>query len=162
MVVKKIKQGIFQLSFNNFGSCVYFLKIGDVRVLIDVSSKENREELVEDLRELGVEVSGVDIILLTHHHLDHDGNLDLFSKARVFDFKNINDFSLEGFEVFKVPGHTKDSLAFLFSGVLFSGDTLFFEGVGRTDFEESEPSKMEESLELLRGLNYDVLCPGHV
>ena len=111
---------------------------------------------------MSVDVKDVDVVLITHHHWDHDGNLDLFSDARIFDFENIGEFSLSGFEVFKVPGHTKDSLAFLYSGVLFSGDTLFFNGVGRVDFEESVPEKMEESLELLRGLDYDVLCPGHI
>ena len=49
MVVKKIKQGIFQMSFGNFGGCVYFLKVNNVRILIDVSSKENEEELVSYL-----------------------------------------------------------------------------------------------------------------
>jgi len=162
MTIKKIKEGIFQFDFGNFGSCVYFLDVDGVRILIDVSSEENSEELVSCLKELNVSVKDVDVVLLTHRHWDHDGNVELFSGAKVFDFKNIDEFSLKGFEVFKVPGHTKDSLAFLYSRVLFSGDTLFENGVGRVDFEESEPLKMEESLKLLRGLDYDVLCPGHV
>ncbi|MBT4166218.1 MBL fold metallo-hydrolase [archaeon] len=112
---------------------------------------------------MDVDVEDVYVVLITHRHWDHDGNLDLFSSAKVYDFENIGDFSLEGLEVFKVPGHTKDSLAFLFKGVLFSGDTMFHDGgIGRTDFEESVPEKMDESLELLRGLDYDVLCPGHI
>jgi glyoxylase-like metal-dependent hydrolase (beta-lactamase superfamily II) len=162
MVVKKIKEGIFQFSFGNYGSCVYLLNVKGSLVLIDVSSEENKEELIDDLKEVGISVEDIDIVLLTHRHWDHEGNLELFEKAKIFDAENISRLNLEEFEVFKVPGHTKDSLAFLYNRVLFSGDTLFENGIGRVDFEESEPSRMDESLELLRGLDYGVLAPGHV
>ncbi len=40
------------------------------------------------------------------------------------------------FEVLSTPGHTPGSVGFWFKGenVLFSGDTLFLEGIGRSDF----------------------------
>ena len=44
-------------------------------------------------------------------------------------------------KVIKVPGHTKGSVAFLDEKrkLLFSGDTIFNNGIGRTDFDNSLP-----------------------
>jgi glyoxylase-like metal-dependent hydrolase (beta-lactamase superfamily II) len=42
----------------------------------------------------------------------------------------------ERWELFHVPGHSPDSLCFYLPGekLLFGGDVLFLDGVGRTDF----------------------------
>ena len=160
-MIKKIKDNIFQLNFNNFGSCVYLIK-NEKNILIDSSSNDNSKELIQDLKEIGLEVNDIEILLLTHNHWDHIGNNDLFENSKIYDFENINNFKFKGMEIFKVPGHTKDSLAFLYNKVLFSGDTLFDKGIGRTDFSESEPEKMQKSLELLRNLDYEFLAPGHI
>jgi len=50
--------------------------------------------------------------------------------------------------VFHTPGHSPGSIC-LYSEtkkVLFSGDTLFFEGVGRTDLEGGDPESLERSI----------------
>lgn len=161
-MINEIGSGVFQMCFKEFGSCVYLLKVGGKNILIDSSSEDNGEELVEGLGSVGVNVEEVDILILTHHHWDHEGNVGLFSGTKIYDGDNIDEFSLNGFEVFKVPGHSKDSIALKYGGFLFSGDVLFNNGIGRTDLPGSEPEKMEESLRLLRGLDYDMLCPGHV
>lgn len=67
------------------------------------------------------------------------------------------------FEILHTPGHTPGSIC-LFEprlSILFSGDTLFASGVpGRTDLGGSQ-KLMEESLEMLRHLDWKLLCPGH-
>jgi hydroxyacylglutathione hydrolase len=65
-------------------------------------------------------------------------------------------------EVLHTPGHTPGSMCFLVDGVLVSGDTLFLEGCGRTDFPGSDPGAMYDSLTRLATLPADtVVCPGH-
>lgn len=60
------------------------------------------------------------------------------------------------------PGHTPGSQCFLVGGCLVSGDTLFLEGCGRTDFPGSSPEQMYDSLQLLAALPDDtVVFPGH-
>jgi glyoxylase-like metal-dependent hydrolase (beta-lactamase superfamily II) len=161
-MINKIRNNVFQLHFTEFGSCVYVVLLKDIKIVIDTGSEENQDELIRDLRELGLGPEEVDVVLLTHRHWDHVGNLELFSKAEVYDYENRMEMHIEGIEIIEVPGHTKDSLAFVYEGVLFSGDTLFHNGIGRTDFPESEPEKMAESLKMLRDLDYEVLCPGHI
>ena len=65
-------------------------------------------------------------------------------------------------ELLHTPGHTPGSQCFLVDGRLVSGDTLFLEGCGRTDFPGSDPGQMYDSLQRLAGLPGDtVVYPGH-
>ena len=73
---------------------------------------------------------------------------------------------MNNLEIIKVPGHTKGSVAFLDKKrkLLFSGDTLFENGIGRTDFKNSIPEEMAGSLDKLEELMKEHglrLCPGH-
>jgi hydroxyacylglutathione hydrolase len=60
------------------------------------------------------------------------------------------------------PGHTPGSQCFLTNGCLVSGDTLFLDGCGRTDFPGSSPEQMYDSLTQLAKLPEEtVVYPGH-
>lgn len=60
------------------------------------------------------------------------------------------------------PGHTPGSQCFLVEGRLVSGDTLFLEGCGRTDFPGSDPAAMFDSLQTLAAMpDGTVVYPGH-
>ncbi|MCQ2416572.1 MAG: MBL fold metallo-hydrolase [Oscillospiraceae bacterium] len=64
--------------------------------------------------------------------------------------------------VIHTPGHTPGSCCFRHEDILFSGDTLFFEGVGRVDFPGGSVRDMRKSLAKLGALEGDctVYC-GH-
>lgn len=67
-------------------------------------------------------------------------------------------------KVMETPGHTKGSVCYILpeEGVIFSGDTLFYRSIGRTDFPGSSYSDMENSLFKLRKLDKDYkVYPGH-
>lgn len=51
--------------------------------------------------------------------------------------------------VLETPGHTPGSVCFYAEkeGILFSGDTLFFDGVGRTDLPGGSEKKLKESIQ---------------
>ena len=71
-----------------------------------------------------------------------------------------------GLNIIKCPGHTRGSVAFLDEKdkLLFSGDCLFHNGIGRTDFQNSLPNEMEKSVNnLLKFINEKKfeLLPGH-
>jgi hydroxyacylglutathione hydrolase len=60
------------------------------------------------------------------------------------------------------PGHTPGSQCFHIDGRLVSGDTLFLDGCGRTDFPGSDPAAMYDSLQTLAAMPDDtVVYPGH-
>ncbi|MDR0919149.1 MAG: MBL fold metallo-hydrolase [Oscillospiraceae bacterium] len=65
--------------------------------------------------------------------------------------------------VIRTPGHTKGSVCFLIENCLFSGDTLFRNGVGRTDFPGGSTQELLNSLKILADLeeDYPVYCGHH-
>ncbi len=66
------------------------------------------------------------------------------------------------FMVILTPGHTPGSICLFGEKILFSGDTLFKEGIGRTDFPESSLIDMEISLQKLSTLpDETIVYPGH-
>lgn len=75
------------------------------------------------------------------------------------------DFGECRLEVIETPGHTPGSLSLISKGnknIIFTGDTIFKNAVGRTDFKYSNPLKMEKSLQKLLKYPTDSICyPGH-
>ena len=178
-MITNISPAVTAIDFQNQGSIVYLIQLKDKKILIDTSSKENSKELVQSLKKLNILPRDIDLVILTHAHYDHIENLNLFLKAEIYgNFKesinedhtrtplgNINlieKLSIKGFTVYKTPGHTKDDIIILYKNILFSGDVIFNDGyIGRTDFPESIPERMKDSLKLISTLKFDILCPGH-
>lgn len=105
----------------------------------------------------------VEEILVTHSHQDHIGALkELEAKYKI----KHNVFKRETFnyEVIKTPGHTSDSLSFYFPDdhVMFTGDFLFANSIGRMDMPTGSRKDMEASLLEISKYPLDTLiCPGH-
>lgn len=64
--------------------------------------------------------------------------------------------------VLHTPGHTPGSVTFAVGDTLFTGDTLFCESIGRTDFAGGSDAQMAASLRRLAELPGDWrVLPGH-
>lgn len=62
----------------------------------------------------------------------------------------------------ETPGHTKGGMCYLCNNALFSGDTLFLESVGRTDFPGSDFNQLKNSLKRIVALDENTtVYPGH-
>lgn len=71
-------------------------------------------------------------------------------------------FGQEMLRVLETPGHTPGSVCFYSDQAIFSGDTLFAAGVGRTDFRYSSQTELEQSLRKISAQLPDVpIFPGH-
>ncbi len=66
-------------------------------------------------------------------------------------------------EVIHTPGHSPGSICLYDKGkkILFTGDTVFADGVGRTDLPGGDPKALEQSLQRLLKLDVEKLLPGH-
>ena len=68
------------------------------------------------------------------------------------------------FRVIHTPGHTKGSCCFVCENekIMFTGDTLFKNGIGRYDFYGGDYNILMESLQKLKSLNENyIIYPGH-
>ncbi|MGI6169482.1 MAG: MBL fold metallo-hydrolase [Christensenellales bacterium] len=66
-------------------------------------------------------------------------------------------------EVMHTPGHSRGSVCLIIGDNLFSGDTLFFRSIGRTDFPGGDGRVMAASLNRLSALSRDyTVYPGHM
>lgn len=79
----------------------------------------------------------------------------------VYDKKQIMIFG-SPILVLEVPGHSDCSIILLINNIMFSGDTLFQDGIGRTDLYSGNMAKMLFSLNKIKNLkfNYEIF-PGH-
>lgn len=144
-------------------NCYLVEKNGDALLIDPGDELPKILKLIQDKNVLG--------ILLTHHHFDHVGCVDyLVEKYHypVYDASNlkegihyIGNFS---FEVIYTFGHTMDSITYYFKDdqVMFTGDFLFYDSIGRCDFPESNVKEMGISIEKIKKYNDNIVVyPGH-
>ena len=73
---------------------------------------------------------------------------------------NLGDKSIQ---VIRTPGHSPGGICLYWEEkkALLSGDTVFYMGVGRTDFEGGDIDALADSVERLSRLDVEYLIPGH-
>lgn len=131
-------------------------------------------------------------VLLTHAHFDHIGAVRHFQRGgcKVYLHKtdaetvlpeSIARLSVEEFKpdcfvddgdtidlfgmtftVMHTPGHSAGSVCYICEDSIYSGDTLFYLSVGRTDFNTGSHAGIKASLKKLFSLQKDYkVYPGH-
>ena len=89
-------------------------------------------------------------------------NLQLPDITTFFHDGQVLEINSHHLQVLHTPGHTPGSVCFLNGKHLFSGDTLFKNSVGRTDFPGGSFKQLNESLVRLKQLPEDTkVYPGH-
>jgi len=59
------------------------------------------------------------------------------------------------------PGHTSCSVCYKIDDIIFTGDTLFYLGVGRCDLPSGNNQELNDSLNKLATIDYSLAYPGH-
>lgn len=107
----------------------------DKNIIVDTGSFLDGKRIIEELKREGLTPDDIDIVILTHMHLDHVVNVHLFRNARIFckflgkgypgQFHIPREGSLQrydlsdgagiadGVEILLTPGHTGDMISVL-------------------------------------------------
>lgn len=98
-----------------------------------------------------------------HFRLKDHGTVELAAEQ---DLKDKTSIQIGPFniKIIFTPGHSAGSVCFLIDNVLFSGDTLFHQGVGRTDLPGGDAAELQRSVgEKLYSLADEIVVyPGHM
>ncbi|MBQ8831801.1 MAG: MBL fold metallo-hydrolase [Oscillospiraceae bacterium] len=93
----------------------------------------------------------------SHMMFPADANIKYYAEGDVIKVGNLE------FKVLETPGHSRGSVTLLCGDAMFSGDTLFRDSCGRTDFEGGDMATILKSLLRLSNLEGDYeVYPGHM
>ena len=182
MLVKKTVLGVYQEN-------AYVIVDDTTRDALIIDPGDEGESLVRYLESLKINLKA---ILLTHGHVDHVGAVDAvkdafsvpvyiseidmkfieqrkmaFGKMKRADFflKEGDEFIFAGkkVQIIETPGHSRGSLSYYVDGLLFSGDVLFQNSVGRTDLPGGNMEELLYSIKekLMKLPGETRVFPGH-
>ena len=137
-MIEEIKPNLFVFYSPTQGSNAFIL-VGQKTVLIDASSQENKDDLVNFMKKIGIEPKDVDLVLFTHGHADHFSGSAPFKAADKRMHKRDADYVIN-----------KDAM--------YTASTLF----GSSFFPKIDSFfKPDQSIKF-KPFNLEVLhCPGH-
>lgn len=154
---------IKRIIVGNLEENCYILEKNNKCIIIDPGDEANK--IIDNI------TCEVIAILITHSHFDHVGALQyLIDKYNipVYKYDNLKEitYSLDefNFEVIYTPGHTFDSVTYFFKKdkIMFTGDFIFKNSIGRTDFPTGNFEKMQKSIrKIVEYSDIIILYPGH-
>ena len=187
----KILDGLYGFIWQSASenNCNSFLIDGAKKILVDPGHRHLFQHVKRGLAQIEMTPEQIDVVLVTHGHPDHlemvgsFGPETLWAMSRIdyeFVMKYIGShmklpdptfFLQEGeltigdktFQVILTPGHSPGSICLYWpeKKVLFTGDVVFSQSIGRTDLPGGSGKQLKESISRLAELDVEVLCPGH-
>lgn len=147
---------------------------GDVVAIIDPGMVPDRSSILDPLAALGVAVTDVTDVILSHHHPDHTMSIALFPNVKVHDHWATyeNDIWLsrpaEGFAVaeqttlIETPGHTPQDITTLVTTAegVYAFTHLWWSGAVPDDPRATQPELLQPNRDRVLELA-TVIVPGH-
>lgn len=144
-----------------------------LNIIVDPGSVANQKILIDSLEKIGLTVGDIDIVYLTHSHIDHYMNVSLFTNAKYleyFGWWEKDRLSLyeskvtEGIELINTPGHSYDSTTLLVktkAGIIaICGDVFWKEDYPKHDRYATDKDALKSSREKVLRMT-DYIIPGH-
>ena len=161
---------VISLIVENHDNFIHILADTQTKQAMVIDPAWDAVGIMEEIQAEGLDLVG---ILLTHSHYDHinavgelyQEGVSLFicedevplwidcpkDAVLLADGDQIQ-FGSSMISVIKTAGHTQGSVCYLLGDNLFTGDTLFIYGCGRTDLPSGDPKDLFNSLKKLKAL----------
>lgn len=145
-------------------------------IVVDPGILESQQFLIDALEREGLTTKDVDIVCITHSHLDHYRNVGMFKDAKVLEFFGIwsgntmeewQEQFTENIQIIRTPGHDDTEITFFVKtedGVIaICGDVFWKESYPKDvedDIFASDFKKLKESRRIVLKMA-DWIIPGH-
>ncbi len=152
---------------------ITLVKDGDLNIVVDPGVLEAQQILIDALKREGLSVEDIDVVCITHSHIDHYRNVGMFSRAKTLEFFGLwdknsvsewNENFTDNIKIIKTPGHNYDGITLLVTTndgvVAICGDVFWKENYPEEDIYATDSGKLKESRKkVLQSADY--IIPGH-
>ena len=152
---------------------ITLVRTGPVRMVVDPGTVADQSIIVEALVKRGLTTGDIDVVFITHSHLDHYRNLGMFPQARAVEYWGVWDGDrctewreefAEDVRILRTPGHSRDSLSLLVRTseglVAICGDVFWKRDSPDEDPYAEDPVQLEQSRSRILDCA-DYVIPGH-
>lgn len=153
-------------------STVTLVQDDGLNIVVDPGTLRNQKILVDALKKEGLEIDDINVVYITHSHMDHYRNIGMFSHAKALDYfgwwiedeyRDYTDPS-RNIKMINTPGHSKDGTTLLVETeegtVAICGDVFWKENYPNKDPYAVDAGKLEDSRKKVLSLA-DYIIPGH-
>lgn len=160
---------------------ISLVRDGDLIMVVDPGVLESQQILIDALQKEGLNINDVNMVCITHSHIDHYGNVGMFPNAKILEYFGLwNKGACEDWQeqftpniqILRTPGHDYTGITLLvatgpdsgYPGVVaICGDVFWKENYPedpREDAFASDYEKLEQSRQLVLKVA-DWIIPGH-
>ncbi len=142
-------------------------------MIVDPGVLENQNMLIKKLRAEKLGVKDINLVFITHSHIDHYRNIGMFPQAKTLEYwglwdKNtVTDWSeqfTQDIKIIKTPGHNYDCLSLLIKTnkgtVAIVGDVFWKKNYPLSDPYATDRKALAQSRQKILKLA-DYIIPGH-
>lgn len=155
------------------GATVTLVRDGGIVMVVDPGTLKSQKILIEALAKEGLKVDDVNVVGITHSHLDHYQNMGVFKKARILEYFGLwngdiletwDEHFSENIQIVKTPGHDETSITFFVTTkagvVAICGDVFWKENYPKIDLYATNLDKLNHSRKLVLAMARWIV-PGH-
>lgn len=157
----------------NASATVSLVRDGNTIMVVDPGTVKDQKVITDALKKEGLAIKDVNIVCITHSHIDHYKNAGMFGGARILEYFGIwadgkmeswRQHFTEHIQILKTPGHDNTSITLFIktdNGVVaICGDVFWKENFPEIDLYATDLKKLEQSRKLvLRTAQW--IIPGH-
>ncbi len=154
-------------------STITLVKDKGMNILVDPGTLKSQDIIKEKLGEHDMTTGDIDIVFITHSHMDHYRNIGMFPRSRVLDYwgwwesdvwRECDGKVTDDITVIKTPGHSYDSVTLVVKTengtVAICGDVFWKKDYPEKDNFASEHEQLTESRRKVLEIS-DYVIPGH-
>jgi glyoxylase-like metal-dependent hydrolase (beta-lactamase superfamily II) len=155
---------------------ITLIREGDLNIIVDPGILESQQILIDALASEGLVAEDINIVCITHSHIDHYRNVGMFPKAKILEHYGLwNKEFVEDWpehfsphiRVIRTPGHDYTGITLLVTTedgvVAICGDVFWKENYPKDpkdDIYASDTEKLAKSRKLILEMA-DFIIPGH-